>query len=543
MAATFGLCLLSASCLIMQGSQAQPVFQQDIAPLINTNCVACHRSGGSGPFPLTSFEDIRKHARQIVEVTRTRYMPPWLPAAGFGDFAGELRLTDAQIQVISRWVKQGSPAGDGADQVQTREVHSHWTLGQPDLVVQPSQGFQVPAGGGDIYWNFVLAPHLKSSRYVRALEIRPLHPKLIHHANVIVDRLGTITEPFAGMDVTVPRNPLDLDGHFLFFKPGSTTFAEPDGFGWRLDPGTTLILNTHIQPSGETEWEQPSIALYFTDKAPTHSPYLLQLENDDALKIPAGARDFLVSDDFKLPIDTEVLAIYPHAHYLGKLLEVYAKLPDGSRKWLIRIPDWDPNWQSVYRYREPVTLPAGTVICMRFHYDNSADNARNPNQPPKQVDAGNQSTDEMAHLWLQVMPKNPADSRRLYAEAWATQELQKNPRNYAADLTLGSLALARFDALKAVKPLQDAVLLKPGDAIAHNLYGTALEATGRNAEAGEQFEKALVLKPDFSNARFNLAHSLAQAGKKTDAIRNLQEILKDYPKDPAALSFLQQLSR
>jgi hypothetical protein len=517
-------------------------FAQDIAPIIYTKCAPCHHSEGPGPFPLTSYEDVRKHARQIAEVTKTRYMPPWLPEHGYGDFDNELRLSDSQIQTIAGWVNGGAEPGDLTQAPKPPALNNGWVLGTPDAVVQAPQPFQVPAEGTDVFWNFVLAPHLKESHYIRAIEIRPRNSKLIHHANLIVDRLGTITEAFPGMDVSVPRNPLDLDGHFLFLKPGATSYAEPDGFSWRLDPNSTLILNTHMQPSGKAETEQPTIALYFTDKPPTHFPYLLELQHDDALNIPAGAHDFAVSDDFKLPIDTEVLAVYPHAHYLGKLLEAFATTPDGKRVWLIRIPDWDPNWQAVYRYRDPITLPAGTTISMRYHYDNSAANPRNPNHPPKRVEGGNQATDEMAHLWLQVVPKNPRENRRIYAEAWAKHELEKNPHNYAADLTIGSLALARFDAISAVSPLRDAVELNPKDAIAHNLYGTALEATGRNAEAGEQFQDALQLKPDFPNARFNLAHALAKAGKTDEAIQNLQEILKAYPNDPAASSFLYQLT-
>ncbi len=174
----------------------------------------------------------------------------------------------------------------------------------------------------------------------------------------------------------------------------------------------------------------PSVGLYFTDKPPTRFPVLVQLEHDGALNIPAGDRDFIVTDDFRMPVDVDVLAVYPHAHYLGKLLEGYATLPDGTRKWLIRIPDWDLNWQAVYRYREPVFLPKGSVVSMRYHYDNSAANPRNPNHPPKRVRAGNQATDEMGHLWLQVLPRGAADHRRTIQEAIMRHRLEKYPERF-----------------------------------------------------------------------------------------------------------------
>ena len=177
---------------------------------------------------------------------------------------------------------------------------------------------------------------------------------------------------------------------------------------WRADPGTDLVLNVHMRPTGKPELVQPSIGLYFTGEPGTKYPMLLPLEHDGALDIPPGDADFLVSDDFVMPMDMDVLAVYPHAHYLGHLLEGYATLPDGTRKWLIRIPDWDPSWQAVYRYKEPVFLPKGTVVSMRYHYDNSAANVRNPNQPPQRVRDGNQATDEMAHLSLQVLPRGAA---------------------------------------------------------------------------------------------------------------------------------------
>ena len=345
-------------------------------------------------------------------------MPPWLPAPGFGDFAGERRLTDAQIETIEQWVRAGAPEGSPSDSPPLPVFTPGWQLGAPDLVVTADKPFSVPADGPDVFWNFILSPAVRETRQVKAIEIRPGNARTVHHANLLIDRSRSMRyrenargAGFAGMDLEIASDTFDPDSHFLFWKPGATPWEEPAGMSWRLDPGNDLILNVHLRPTGKPELVQPSVGLYFTREPQTKYPMLLQLEHDGALDIPPGDRDFPVSDDFRLPLDVDLLAVYPHAHYLGKLLEGYATLPDGTRRWLIRIPDWDLNWQAVYRYREPLFLPKGTVISMRYHYDNSAANPRNPNSPPKRVVGGNQSTDEMAHLWLQVLPRGSGDQR------------------------------------------------------------------------------------------------------------------------------------
>ena len=238
-----------------------------------------------------------------------------------------------------------------------------------------------------------------------------------------------------------------------------------------------------------------------------------------------------------------MLGVYPHAHYLGKRLEAYATLPDGRREWLILIPNWDPSWQAVYRYKKPVLLPKGTVVSMRYHFDNSSGNPRNPNRPPKRVLHGNQSTDEMAHLWLQVISHDGHDSRRLYAQAWAENKARKDPGNYAAQLMNGALALTRLNPTGAEDALKKAVQLEPGDPVAHNLYGTALAATGRNVEAIEEFRQAVALDPMNLNAQFNLARALAKSGKRAEAAKLVREILRTHPDDATARAYLEQLER
>jgi mono/diheme cytochrome c family protein len=543
--------LLFAAVCLASLAHAEPVlaptFAHDIAPLVYQYCAPCHHPEGAGPFPLLTYEDLKKHARQIADVTLSRYMPPWLPEPGFGDFVGERRLSDSQIRTIQEWVRRQAPQGPPNEIPPAPRFADGWQLGIPDLVLRASRPFSLPASGHDVFWNFILSPDIKKRRYVRAIEIRPGSRRLIHHANLLIDRTRSLRsrEPtpgagFPGMELTIERSVFDLESHFLFWKPGSLPYVEPDGFSWILDPGNDLVLNTHLQPSGKQELEQPSVGLYFTDKPPTHFPLLLQLEHDGALNIPAGDRDFTVSDDFRLPLDVDVLAVYPHAHYLGELLEGYATLPDGSRKWLIRIPDWDLNWQAVYRYRKPVFLPKGSVVSMRFHYDNSAGNPRNPNQPPKRVRSGNRASDEMGHLWLQVLPCGAGDRRRELAEAWMRHQVEKYPNDFSANLGLGALALARLDAAGASSALGVAVRAKPEDPIAHNLFGAALQTLGRSPEALEQFRIAVREKPDFVNARYNLAHALVKSGKLDEAIDNLREIVAAYPNDAAARNYLSQ---
>jgi tetratricopeptide repeat protein len=518
-----------------------PTFTRDIAPIVFRSCAPCHHSDGAGPFPLLTYRDVRAHARQIAEVTRSRFMPPWLPEPGYGDFDDERRLTAREIQTIQDWAAHGAPEGASAELPAPPSFPNGWQLGKPDLVVIAPQSFLAPASGPDRFWNFVLSPNIDSRRYVRAIEIRVENPRLLHHANLVLDRTGVLAARgggFPGMELALERSVFDLDGHFLFWKPGSLPYSEPDGFSWVLNPGNHLVLNAHIQPSGKEEKIQPSIGLYFTGKPPAHFPLLLQLEHDGALDIPAGSKDFVISDDFRLPLAVDVLAVYPHAHYLGKLLEAYATLPDGARRWLIRIPDWNLNWQAIYRYRKPVFLPEGSTISMRYHYDNSAANPRNPNRPPKRVRAGNNATDEMGHLWLQLRPRGAGDRRRELAEAWMRHRVEKYPDDFSSNLQLGALSLSRLDAAGAASVLAVAVRVKPQDAIAHNLYGSALQTLGRSREALEQFQIAVRLKRDFVNARYNLARSLIKAGRLDEAIENLRAVVAAYPNDQAAREYL-----
>jgi hypothetical protein len=214
--------------VLLLRSQTPLTFSQDIAPILRENCVSCHRPGESGPFPLVGYEDVKKHARQIAAVTRSRFMPPWLPEPGYGDFEGARRLSDAQIKAIGDWANAGAPEGEESAGSPMPSAPDEWQLGPPDLVLNAAQPIALPPDGPDLFWNFVFSPALASPRYVRAIEIRAGGKRLVHHANLLVDRMHSARklEPkpgagFAGMDLDIQYNVFDPPGHFLFWKPGS----------------------------------------------------------------------------------------------------------------------------------------------------------------------------------------------------------------------------------------------------------------------------------------------------------------------------------
>ncbi|HXE14652.1 MAG TPA: tetratricopeptide repeat protein [Bryobacteraceae bacterium] len=540
----FWALLVIAGALPTAAQSSTVTYNRDIAPILYAHCISCHRPGEAGPFSLLTYQDARKHARQIAAVTKSRYMPPWLPEHGYGDFAGEQRLTNAQIKAIGDWVAAGSPQGSGTAPAPPHYTEG-WQLGTPDLVITAPKPYTVPADGKDTFWNFVLSPSITATRWVRAIEIRPGNRRLVHHANLLVDRTRscrlrerTPGAGFPGMDLTIEADTFDPDSHFLFWKPGSAPQVEPDGMAWRLDPGNDLVLNVHLQPSGKPEQVQPSVGLYFTDKPQTKFPMLIQLEHDGALHIPAGDAHFVVSDSFTLPLDADVLAVYPHAHYLGNVLEGYATLPDGSRKWLIRIPNWNLNWQAVYRYRNPVFLPKGTVISMRYEYDNSAANPRNPFHPPRLVVGGNQSTDEMGHLWLQLLPRGGKDERMVLQEALMKHRLAKYPGDFTACFNLGALRLRHQDINGAIEWLKKAVEARPNQPVALNELGAALEIASRDEEAIAYFRRALMAQPGYTNARYNLANALADTGRLDEAIPQFEAVVAADPEDSKAREHL-----
>jgi hypothetical protein len=403
--AMVGIVALSGAFAAQRGDR--PTFTETIAPIVYDNCVTCHRPGEAAPFSLISYEDVMKRGELIAKVTQSRYMPPWQAAHGFGQFADERRLTDTQIADIAAWVKRGMPRGDSSRMPKVPQFTEGWQLGKPDLVLEMPETFEVPADGPDLYRNFVLPTGLLEDKWVRAVEFRPGARKAVHHALFGYVRTGALAKldgadgrvGFAGVAPVAFFPGFQPSGELGGWAVGATPRFLPEGLAVALPKGSDFVLQLHLHPTGKPEKERATVGIYFADAPPDRRlmragiPGLFGLLAD--IDIPPGEKNYTISGTMKLLVDMRVFSVDAHAHYLGKEIKATATLPDGTVQPLLWIPDWDFNWQDRYIYREPLLLPKDTRIDVTISYDNSADNPDNPNSPPRQVQWGVQSTDEM----------------------------------------------------------------------------------------------------------------------------------------------------
>jgi Flp pilus assembly protein TadD len=531
-------------------------FSKEVAPIFFDKCITCHRPSGSAPFSLLTYDEARGHAVQIAAAVERRAMPPWPPEPGHGEFVGNRRLTDSQIATIKQWVADGTLEGDPALVPPRPSWSGRWQLGEPDLILQTGE-YTLRATGDDMYRNFVLPIPGGETRYVKAWEFLPGNTRVVHHATMQFDRAGASREldaldPEPGYEGLIAHSVASPDGFFLDWGPGHSPYVAPEGMAWALRPGTDLVMMLHLRPSGRTETLQGTLGLYLSKEPPTRTPILVRLTRQN-LDIPPGQARYPVIDSVTLPVDIDIYTVQPHAHYLAKEVKGFANLPDGTQRALIYIRDWNFDWQGVYRYVQPVRLPAGTTIRMEYVYDNSAGNRRNPHAPPQRVIYGQRTTDEMAELWFQAVTRTPADRAKLtaYMQAHVFREeivghekmLEGDPHNTALHNGVALLHAAVGNLQGAATHFADALRDNPDSPAAHYNMGMALLLQGRHDEADGYFAKALSLNPGYAQGYDGLGQVRQRQGNMSEALRLYREAVRLAPDNADAKRHLADLER
>lgn len=458
-------------------------------------------------------------------------MPPWQPEQGHETFADARRLTDAEVAMLAAWAAAGAPEGPSSEASAPPRFEDGWTLGPPGHVIRFDRPYALASSGPDQVHTFVIPSGVTSRRYVRAIAFDPGPTQAIHHANIKIDtsrssRWLDEQDPSYGYEGAGGRGARFPDGHFLGWTPGQSPRVTDDA-PWQIDPGADLVVELHLTPTGKAEQVQPAVALYFTDRPPRLSPYMIRLGRQD-LDIDAGNAAYRAEDRYTLPVDVDVLAVQPHAHSLATSVRGVATLPDGSQVPLVTIANWNPRWQDVYRYVSPVHLPRGTVVDVRYTFDNSRSNPRNPHEPPARVTFGQSASAEMGDLWLQVKTADVASRVVLdsdYAPKMLREDiegarkvLEASPTDPRAHADLAFCYEEAGQSADALKHLRLATRLAPNSAGAHFDLGVALLRQQALQEARAELTTAVTLKPDLAEAYSNLGAISHLEGRPVDAL-------------------------
>ncbi len=402
------------------GKAAAVTYTRNIASIVFARCLNCHREGQVAPFPLTNFAQTAKRAQQIARVTGERVMPPWMPSGEHERFVGERWLTEREVTLLHDWAAAGAPEGNAADLPPAPRFANGWRLGQPDLVVKMTEPFTVRADGADILQNFVIPIPLKEDRLVAAIEFHPGNARVVHHAVLFLDDKGTARK----LDAATPEPGYEKFGGPGFlpsgalggWSVGNTARRLPGGMGRYLKKGSDLVVQMHYHPTGKMETDQSEIGIYFVNKPvaeslkePAKLVGSLWLANYE-MDIPAGAADYRRQTSYTLPRDIIMVGVVPHMHLLGKSMTVTATLPDGTRRTLIEVPQWNYNWQDEYYYDRPFHLPAGTRLDVEARFDNSNGNPSNPSRPPRHVTWGDGTLNEMLFCFFLITSEKTEDT-------------------------------------------------------------------------------------------------------------------------------------
>lgn len=385
-----------------------PTFSNEVVRIFQANCQTCHHPGDIAPFSLMTYADAKPHATLIKLMTLTREMPPWKPVDGCGDFRDERRLTDEEIATISAWVDAGAPEGNPAQLPPPLEFPASWVLGEPDLILANDEAY-TPPPGTDTYRCFTIPTQLTESKFVAAVDTHPGDRTTVHHVLSFIDTTGvsvTLDENDPGPGYTCFGDPgfPPTGGTLGGWAPGSRPLELPDGVAFPLPAASRVVLQVHYHPHhGDPEPDRTEFGVYYSDDPAPKEMRILPIIND-TFTIPPNDPNYRVDAAFPIavPFPAKIWLIAPHMHLLGRKMQVDMKPPNGPSQCLIRIDDWDFNWQGAYRFTTPIDVPAGSQLTATAYYDNSSSNPRNPNNPPKPVSWGEATTDEMCLAFLGV---------------------------------------------------------------------------------------------------------------------------------------------
>lgn len=353
-------------------------YTKDVQPILQAACQQCHRPGGDdvagmvAPMSLTSYREVRPWAKAIARAVANRVMPPWDASLHTqGQFINERTITQEQIDTIVQWVESGAPRGNMKDAPAPVKFKDStgWVIGQPDLYIPMEEPYWVGDDVQDIQPRFTITvteEMLPEPRWMKAIECKP-DSEVVHHI------FSSATAPA-------------IDGHpeerfaLASVAAGEDPQQYPEGFGNLLRAGTEVSMSLHYHKEvgpGTGMWDQSGIGIKFypegheIDHKVTWNALGVSGAGNVVFEIPPGHPNWEVGFGGTFEKDTLLLSVHPHMHYRGRDFKYTAYYPNGSTEVLLDVDQYDFSWQTIYFYRQPKFIPAGTRIDAVAHFDNS----------------------------------------------------------------------------------------------------------------------------------------------------------------------------
>ena len=420
-------------------SAQTPVWSTDVAPILYSNCVSCHRTGGAAPFELITYQNAVTYSSLISSAVQAKRMPPWPPDPAYKALAHERLLTQAQISTIANWVNGGAPQGNPNLAPPAPVFNSNGDLpGTPSLVATIPT-YTSAAATGDIYQCFVVPSGLLADKFITAFEAIPGNRSIVHHVLVYSDTSGTC----AALDAATPgpgytsfggvgASDAELVGGWV---PGTAPLQYPAGFGVKLAKGTDIVIQIHYPAGTMGMVDSTKINFFFSPTNNVRSVAIVPVLNHQDNAVLQNYPLFIGANQTKTFVEKftppaffnySVLGIAPHMHLIGKNIKSFGVTPTLDTQQLISIPNWDFHWQGFYMFKKIQKVVAGTTLYAVADYDNTANNPMNPNNPPQPVSAGESTTDEMMLVYYIFTLYQPGDENIVIDSSTITSVLPVN---------------------------------------------------------------------------------------------------------------------
>ncbi len=383
-----------------------PTYHKDVVPILQQHCQQCHRAGEPAPMPLMTYKQVRPWARAVKEAVLSRRMPPWHADPSVGRFSNARVMTGEEVAVIRQWVDSGAREGDPRQAPPEKKFADGWQISKPDVVFEMPVDAQIVASGQMEYLHYIVPTNFAEDRWVQEMEVRPGNRAVVHHIGVYLRPKGSQWmsegkpgEGFRRLSRISGRTP--TDELFAQYVTGGQAQVLPGGTARLIPAGSDLIFQLHYQPNGKPATDRSYIGLVFSKTPPAQRVHTIGVA-DTRFVIPPRAAAHEVKATWRINRPVRLLNVTPHIHLRGKSFECGVAMAGRDTETpLVRVPRWDRNWQTTYELAEALELEVGSRLNCVAVFDNSANNAVNPD-PNAEVRWGDQTTDEMMVAYMDL---------------------------------------------------------------------------------------------------------------------------------------------